>query len=89
MHCIYVTFSTTSAAARTVTSTSTIPSTRTTTTDCAATRDFSIAHFDRRCMRSNASCLRALLNAAPGHHGDDGDDDEDKEEEMDAEQCLH
>ena len=43
-------------------------------------------------MRSNASCLRALLNAAPGHHGDDGDDDEDKEEEeeeMDAEQYLH
>ena len=40
-------------------------------------------------MRSNASCLRALLNAAPGHQGDDGDGDEDDGEEMDAEQCLH
>ena len=40
-------------------------------------------------MWSNASCLRALLNATPGHHGDDGDGDEDDGEEMDAEQCLH
>ena len=87
MHCTYITYSTTSAAARTVTSTRTTPSTRTTTNDCARAREFSIAHFDRRCMRSN---LRALLKAAPGHHDDDGDDDEDDDcDEMDAEQCLH
>ena len=75
------TLSTTSAAAKTVTSTSTTPST--------IVVEFSIAHFDRWCMWSNASCLHALLNAAPGHHGDDGDDDEDDGEEMDAEQRLH